>query len=1702
MLRTIRRSGAAALCLALLASLFAVIAGTTPAAAVGGTTTKRVKDDGTVVYRVTTGFDLDQYLYRGSNPLDFDLDIDPYYSSRTDASGFPLSTHPLYNKQVLITVFAFDVDEEQGERDDLYLNGLFVGSLKGVDSQWTVNTFWVPASWVKFGPSGAANAHNDLWVNIDVNNAGWAVEVAWGEVQLDPGPMPVVMAHGLNGSSDGNNDGFNDGWVSAKNRYLEAIPDLSGRIAAPPMTDLKGVQTDMPMLRQAADNLRSATGFPKVNVLAHSFGGLTSRRLAFDGNADLGRVNNLVMIATPNGGSELATDICKSQRADGLGRLSPRRWFDIGSNALFGHAGHCDDEDGKLYQLQQWYVQDVFNEMVRDAGSQYPDRTTTEYHVIAGSKANVSSGILNGQDDGAVTVNSAFYLRPEDADVFGLGGNSDHPGRHEPFTVYNLRHSDLIKDDRPLDDAICLHYLDYSLDACPWFSSSSFAASSTESASMSMAAMSEPSGPAENAPTELVAAPTATVAPGATATIDLATEGYDGASLMLLSDHPLAELAASVDGVALAAEDLDVVEALTGNVGAGGSGVVTVTNNGTAEAQVGVLLYAVPERALKVSLDRTRLTAGSPVTVTVQLVNGQPGETPFASFSPADDATGEAVTDVALTNQGAGVFTGAFTAPASGTYLVDAFLAGPELRTATTTFAVAHDDAKLAGTVATSTLDADGNGLFDELLADLGVNTAAAGAYRAVADVYGANGVKVDSVAGTATLAAGAGTLRLRAQGRQIYNTGADGPYHLKNVVLTRDDDAFTLEDTADDLADATVYSHSAFEHDPVSIDASSIKEIDPLDSDGDGLYDAIQVTASVDVDITSTYQLNARLTTPAGASASEWKTTLSLNAGSNTVTMQFPTTAIGTGSYDTVFEVHDFVAYRYDDTDAFDYLPRAVTTRRYQSDQMEGFPLSPARNARWGEQVSVSTGTGGPATVTTGVSIQPSTTNEDHMDAMWDASLANTENPSNYRVELAADEAFASVVAAHDVAAPATKTTFTAAEGLTPGRTYWFRVIAQSAAHSAHPATSPSLKVTSEQTGPLVAHTPVPTAYNGQAIPIEMTATCRQGHPCAGRLFWRTTPITEDQVSATFGGGFHEVALTPSGAGAVNDQDAVRWTGSIPGWAVTTAGVDYYLEAEDQLAVTRVPGATFVGQNPVPDVSDPGLGYWHVHTVTPPVIAHVPPAFAPSDTKIPLSIDVACATGNCTATMYYRTTDGSAADEEVKLSNGEYIATPNWPKVEMTRQAATTGLGQAGEMMRFSADIPSSFVNTKGVDYFFHVTDGTTQAWSPGSTYEGYYAPTDGMRTGWYHVHVLETPHVVHVPPPTTAYRAGTTITATGNCPALRVCTARLYYRTTTSDVLDTASVFASTPMTVVTTPGAAGLNVATATGVIPGSVADTRGIDYFFSFSDGATTTWWPGTSSVDGYVPVAGTRVGYQHIRVLDPPHVSHTPVGAAPAVRDLPVEASVTCATEQCSVSLHYQKSLWGSVDYPGVVPMTPVGAPVSTPVGLMQTYRGVIPAADVTTAGLAYYIEAFDGYVHGYAPGTSYVGAYLPTEGTRVQPFPVRVLEPAHIVHAPPGAAAVGADLTISATGNCATPSCVAVLHWRIGGALDWTTVTMDAVRTAVVEGGIEGNDAMSYSAVIPGASVTSTGVEHWIEVTDGYVSERTPTWSTSTYSVG
>jgi hypothetical protein len=725
------------------------------------------------------------------------------------------------------------------------------------------------------------------------------------------------------------------------------------------------------------------------------------------------------------------------------------------------------------------------------------------------------------------------------------------------------------------------------------------------------------------------------------------------------------------------------------------------------------------------------------------------------------------------------------------------------------------------------------------------------------------------------------------------------------------------------------------------------------------------------------------------------------------------------------------------------------------------------------------------------------------------------------YRVQLAESPDFAAVMIDRYTGTTAASHTFTAADGVTPSHSYYFRVAAVDVNGNQSAMSGPSnrVDVSDQSSGPEIAHQPVVTAYYGQTIPISLYATCESAGPCAARLFYRTTGSASIPE-----GAWQRVELTRTSAlPRLNNTDAYEYTGSIPGWAVTTTGVDYYLEAEDTYAFGYYPGTPFLDTTYAVGVQ--GIhSYAHIQTITPPLLTHQPTAFAQADKPIALSLDAVCSTGNCTARMFFRTSTTAVSAEPL-------LALPNWPSVEMQAQPNPVDLGQAGKRSTYTATIPASYVDTRGVDYFFQVKDGYTEAYWPGTTHQG-YLPMDGQRITYHHVHVLEAPRIVHAPVLASPYRANIPITATSNCPATRTCTAQLWYRTTTSGILDPAPAFTTTPMSVTVLAAAGDNNAISVSATIPGSVADTRGVDYFFSISDGTTTSWYPGTSHVDGYVPVEGTRVGYQHTRVLEPPHIAPVYVPAAPALQDLAIEADVTCATEHCDVTMHYTSQLGDELlvanDSVFVTKtMTDTGLVATTPAGRVNHYRAVIPAAAVTTRGIAYYIQAKDGYTRTYSPGTFYAGAYVVTDGTRLGctdatastdttgdpdantlmidlngslsgcatqlgAHVVRVLEPPHVVHVPIAIADVGTPQTINAVSNCSTPRCKATLHWRSTYG-EWQSVLMTTTRTGVGVLGVASVD--QHTAVIPAVDVKPEGFQYWIDVHDGYVSDSTGTYS-------
>ena len=565
----------------------------------------------------------------------------------------------------------------------------------------------------------------------------------------------------------------------------------------------------------------------------------------------------------------------------------------------------------------------------------------------------------------------------------------------------------------------------------------------------------------------------------------------------------------------------------------------------------------------------------------------------------------------------------------------------------------------------------------------------------------------------------------------------------------------------------------------------------------------------------------------------------------------------------------------------------------------------------------------------------------------------------------------------------------------------------------------------------PAIVHTPVLAATYKKTVTIDAVTTCAS-QECSATLFYRDTTLNGTNSLLDLGRGeWTRLDMQPAGpADAIEGLPARAWRATIPAEAVTTTGVDYFIEATDGDDINQfpvdMPAAPGGVGGPTGELVPPvDQMYWHISTLSPPVLLHVPPVFAHADTDTKLSVTATCSTGDCSGMLYYRESHGLVGGL-VDLSEGQVVVAAGeqpWSTRTLEVEGVATDLGDLGETMTLAATIPGADVDTDGLDYFFAFTDGEVTTYWPGTPYLGYYLPLEGQQVAYQTLHVLEPPHITHVPPIRADYQEPLRIKALANCPPTRSCTATLYYRTTpvgpdlTSGIYDGAvgstldaalggtAGFVAKPMEVTTSSltaldGSAGKTIKV-TANIPGNALTTAGVDYFFKISDGTTTTWWPGTGQIQGYVPIGGIRVAYHHVHVSEPPHIIPTTVPLATAGEPLTIRAAMTCVTDNCSLQLRYRalSSSGETTDDPWqTVPMTKVGGtlidpllePLADLLGTPTTYEAVIPGDHVTDPGILYHLKGSDGHVTTYAPGTSYNGTLVIIDGQPVGALPVAV----------------------------------------------------------------------------------------------------------------
>jgi len=206
-----------------------------------------------------------------------------------------------------------------------------------------------------------------------------------------------------------------------------------------------------------------------------------------------------------------------------------------------------------------------------------------------------------------------------------------------------------------------------------------------------------------------------------------------------------------------------------------------------------------------VQYDRKTPVTGGAVTVTITRPDGQE-----QALTLYDDG--------AHNDGGAndGVFGGAYTPPAggghfsllaaaSGTYAGESYQ-----RHATGFFFVAPDDASLTGVFTDRGVDTDGNGLFDSLEVSAQAQIGQAGTYGLVAELYKGT-TFTGSARVEAELTAGSRSLVLMFSAEDIIIAGLDGPYTVRNVMLTDESDVTLLIEAVDNAHTTYPYKLSQF---------------------------------------------------------------------------------------------------------------------------------------------------------------------------------------------------------------------------------------------------------------------------------------------------------------------------------------------------------------------------------------------------------------------------------------------------------------------------------------------------------------------------------------------------------------------------------------------------------------------------------------------------------------------------------------------------------------------------------------------------------------------------------------------------------------------------------------------------------------------------------------------------------------------------
>ena len=601
---------------------------------------------------------------------------------------------------------------------------------------------------------------------------------------------PVVLVHGFNGScADWSyNDSFKhlEEWLRNDGYDVHCAHPFASSDFAPPLP--------VNARKLAADiaEIKSRTGADRVIIIAHSLGGIIARAY-IESSLYQDDVVWLYVLGSPNGGSWLASQgmvfIC----------------FDV-----YRHGALCEITIEGM---------ETFNSL------HWPRRPQgLPYRFIAGTGQNrtwwgkVLGWLIPGPDDATISVASVHAL-DGDALVKYTSPETHSSGVGEP--------SYFDPDSGSQSYRECIG---------PELSGTGACLQRVLSAS-EMAAEAEP---ILNSP---IASFTGVITTGYaishTVSVDTSVAGSFNLFWMTgtLSFSLTTPTGTVIDPVyAQTNADVEYGQApITDSITAAATyyiantipGTWTLTVSGVDTGAEGVLYGAnvVVESDILLSTDSARdlYTIGDTVVATASLTaggSGVSGATVQAAIH-RPDGIAEIIPlyDDGAHNDGAvgdGLYGGSYTVAVSGYHIFRASAEGtvddePFNREAQGILIVASEAASLSGSYTDYPVDEDGDGRYEWLALDVGIDTNRAGDYTLSAQLVGDDSSFVSHVLTYTTFTTGTQTVTVYFDGEDILKSSVDGPYTVTEVYLMDDSGASIPTDIEMNVWTTAAYDHRQF---------------------------------------------------------------------------------------------------------------------------------------------------------------------------------------------------------------------------------------------------------------------------------------------------------------------------------------------------------------------------------------------------------------------------------------------------------------------------------------------------------------------------------------------------------------------------------------------------------------------------------------------------------------------------------------------------------------------------------------------------------------------------------------------------------------------------------------------------------------------------------------------------------------------------